>query len=237
VVDHGEPLDVQSAAVLAALSGESGRLLAWFVECDTLEQFRAGAIPGEQVFHRYGLYVTPVNEAGIPEDFSGMPRATFVRKIADSMPRFDHASLDPTVGKIREGSVGTVSLTRMKAGLIGRDDVAYYLACTADLSVGTYRQRFVAVSGATLVDGHAISIILFRDLESAETLTILEREARAATVTLIDANPGGHTFRFWPRLDANRLMLIAFAIGMLFIAIGIVNSTWKWWCRRHGVQP
>ncbi len=38
-------------------------------------------------------------------------------------------------------------------------------------------------------------------------------------------------------LDANRILLIGFAIGLVFIAIGLVSLAWKYWCRRYGLQP
>src|SRR5512134_1631392 len=60
-VGRDDRFAIESFGVLDAALGSDCRLLAWFVDCDTLAAVRAGTLPTGRMFDRYGVYVTPVD--------------------------------------------------------------------------------------------------------------------------------------------------------------------------------
>jgi hypothetical protein len=226
-------------AAFDAAVGSGSCLLAWFVDCATLTTVRDGRAPVMSLFGRYGLFVTPVNEAGLVQRFPGMTRADFVQQIAASLPSFDRALLSVTVDKTAavQAGAGGLAIAAREIGLLGVDRHAYYLATATELTHAGDTRLLAGVAATTLVHEVAVSTIVYGGLEGAGTLATLEQTARAATLALIEANPGGDGGGRGFSLDATRTLLIGFAIGLVFIAIGLVNLAWKWWCRRYGLQP
>ena len=230
----------ESFASVEAAFGKGTCLLAWFVECGALEAVRDGTAPTVSLFADYGLYVTPINEDGVFQHFPGTRRATFVRQVAGSLPPLDRDLLSITVAKSQSINDKTDSGLRMSTreiGLMNSDAYAYYLATAVELTLNDERRALLGVAATTLVHRIAVSTIVYGGPNGAGTIEMLEERARAATLTLIAINPGGDGSDRRFVFDANRLALIGFGIGLVFIAIGLVNLAWRYWCRRHGLRP
>ena len=230
----------QSFAAVEASFGKGTCLLAWFVECGALEAVRAGTAPSVTLFADYGLYVTPINDDGVFQQFPDMTRATFVREIAGSMPPFDREPLSITVAKSQSFHDKTDSGLRMSTreiGLLSSDAHAYYLATAAELTLNDERRALLGVAATTLVHRIAVSTIVYGGPNGAFTLDMLEERARAVTLSLIAANPGGDGSDRSVAFDANRLSLIGFAVALLIVTIGLVSLAWRSWYRRYALRP
>jgi hypothetical protein len=229
-----------SFAAVEASFGKGTCLLAWFVDCETLASVRSGAAPVVSLFADYGVYVTPINDAGVYQQFPGIARTEFVRQIADTMPPFDRDRLSITVANLPAVPDKTDNGLRMatrEIGLLSEDAQAYYLATAAELTLNDEQRALMGVAATTLVHRVAVSTILYGGSAGTGALGMLEARAQAATLALIGVNPGGDDSDRRFAFDANRLALIGFAIGLLFIAIGLVNLAWRYWCRRYGLRP
>ena len=229
----------QSFAAVEASFGKGTCLLAWFVECGVLEAVRAGTAPSVTLFADYGLYVTPINDDGMFQHFPDMTRATFVREIAGSMPPFDRALLSITVAKSQSFHDKTDSgllMSTREIGLLSSDAHAYYLATAAELTLNDERRALLGVAATTLVHRVAVSTIVYGGPNGAFALDMLEERARAATLSLIAANPGGDGSDRSAAFDANRLSLIGFAIALLLVTVGLVSLAWRSWYRRYGLR-
>lgn len=229
-----------SFAAVEAAFGKGTCLLAWFVECGALASVREGTASSASLFADYGVYVTSINEDGVFQQFPAMTRATFVRRVADSLPPIDRDRLSLTVAKVQSMHDKTDSGIRMatrEIGLLGSDTQAYYLATAIDLTLNDEERAVMGVAATTLVHRVAVSTIVYGGTDGSATLEMLEARALAATLALIEVNPGGDGSDRRFAFDANRLLLIGFAIGLLFIAVGVVNWAWRSWCRRHGLRP
>lgn len=229
-----------SFAAVEASFGEGTCLLAWFVDCDALVSVRTGTAPVASLFADYGVYVTPINDAGVFQQFPGIARMEFVREIAGTMPPFDRERPSITVAKspsIHDKTDSGLRMTTREIGLLSEDAQAYYLATAAELTLNDEQRALLGVAATTLVHRVAVSTILYGGSTGTGTLGMLEARAQAATLALIDINPGGDGGDRKFSFDANRLALIGFAIGLLFIAIGLVNLAWRHWCRRYGLRP
>ena len=229
----------QSFAAVEASFGRGTCLLAWFVECGALDAVRAGSAPSVTLFADYGLYVTPINDDGVFQQFPDMTRATFVREIAGSMPPFDRERLSITVAKSQSIFDKTDSGLRMSTreiGLLGSDVYAYYLATAAELTLNDERRALLGVAATTLVHRVAVSTIIYGGPNGAFTLDMLEERAQAVTLSLIAANPGGDGSDRSVAFDANRLSLIGFAVALLLVTVGLVSLAWRSWYRRYGLR-
>lgn len=230
----------ESFRSVEASFGKGTCLLAWFVECGALSAVREGTAPTASLFADYGVYVTPINEAGVFQSFPGITRAEFVREIADSMPPFNRDHLSITVAKSRsildKTDSGLLVSTR-EIGLLNADAQAYYLATAVELTVNDERRALAGVASTTLVHRVAVSTIVYGGFTGTGTLETLEAKAQAATLALIAINPGGDSTDRRFAVDTNRLLLIGFAIGLLLIAIGLFHLVWRHWCRRYGLRP
>ena len=230
----------QSFAAVEASFGKGTCLLAWFVECGVLEAVRAGTAPSVTLFADYGLYVTPINDDGVFQQFPDMTRATFVREIACSMPPFDREPLSITVAKSQSFHDKTDSgllMSTREIGLLSSDAHAYYLATAAELTRNDERRALLGVAATTLVHRIAVSTIIYGGPNGAFTLDMLEERARAVTLSLIAANPGGDGSDRSVAFDANRLSLIGFAVALLIVTIGLVSLAWRSWYRRYALRP
>jgi hypothetical protein len=230
----------ESFASVEASFGKGTCLLAWFVECGALEAVRAGKAPTASLFADYGIYVTPINDDGVFQQFPGMPRTTFVRQVASTMPPLDRDLLSITVARspsIPDKTDSGLRMSTREIGLLNDDAYAYYLATAAELTLNDERRALLGVAATTLVHRVAVSTIVYGGPNGAGTIEMLEERARAATLSLIAINPGGDGSDRLFAFDANRLALIGFGIGLVFIAIGLVNMAWRYWCRRHGIRP
>lgn len=228
-----------SFAAVEASFGKGTCLLAWFVDCDALASVRTGTAPIVSLFADYGVYVTPINDAGVFQQFPGITRTEFVQEIADSMPAFNRDRLSITVAKSSSVPDKTDSGLRMatrEIGLLNADTQAYYLATAGELTLNDEQRALTGVAATTLVHRVAVSTIVYGGSTGTGALETLEAQAQEATRALIGVNPGGDDSDRRFAFDANRFALIGFAIGLLFIAIGLVNLAWRHWCRRYGLR-
>lgn len=229
-----------SFAAVEASFGRNTCLLAWFVDCGALASVRDGTAPIVSLFGNYGVYVAPINAAGVFQSFPGIARAEFVRQIAGSMPPFNRDHLSITVAKsqaIFDKTDSGLLMSTREIGLLNSDAQAYYLATAVELTVNDERRALAGVAATTLVHGVAVSTIVYGGPAGTGTLELLEASAQAATLALIAVNPGGDGSDREFAVDANRLLLIGFAIGLLLIAIGLFNMAWRHWCHRYGLRP
>lgn len=229
-----------SFASVEAAFGKSTCLLAWFVECGALASVREGRAPTASLFADYGIYVTPINDEGMFQHFPGIPRATFVRQVADSLPPLDRDLLSITVAKsqpIPDKTDSGIRMATREIGLVNADPHAYYLATAVELTLNDEQRALLGVAATTLVHRVAVSTIVYGGPNGDGTIESLEARAREATLSLIAANPGGDGSDSDFSFDANRILLIGFAVGLLLIAIGLVDRAWRYWCRRYGMSP
>ncbi len=228
-----------SFLAVEAAFGKATCLLGWFVDCRTLAAVRDGGAPVSSLFGGYGVYVSPISETGELQHLPGLTRAEFVERISGTLPSFDREVLSVTIGKsqpIDDGD-GAIRLATREIGLLGADAQAYYLATAAELTLDGERRALAGVAATTLLHRVTVSTIVYGGLEDNGTLAALERQAHAATLALIAANPGGDDGGRGFSPDADRLLLIGFGIGLAFVATGRVNLAWKLWCRRDGLRP
>jgi hypothetical protein len=220
----------------AAALGSGKRLLLWFVDCAALGQ--TATMPGTP-FVRYGLYLTPGNMDGSTGNFVDLTRAEFAQSMARTVPSLD---LDTLIDEIRgrwQATIGTTAgaASGERLGIIAHDDRAYYLAMVNAAAARDRGGLQAGIVGGTLLYGRSISVALYRSVAAVETLHRLRWDAEALVMALIEANPDSDAGASGWRIDGNHLALWGIKIGLIFLAIGIVNSLWKRWCRRRGVAP
>jgi hypothetical protein len=156
------------------------------------------------------------------------------------MPPFNRDRLSITVAKSRSVPDKTDSGLRMatrEIGLLNADTQAYYLATAVELTLNDEQRALTGVAATTLVHRVAVSTIVYGGSTGTGALETLEARAQEATRALIGVNPGGDGSDRKFAFDANRFALIGLAIGLLFVAIGLVNLVWRYWCRRYGLRP
>jgi hypothetical protein len=218
----------------AATLGSGKQLLLWFVDCAALD--RTATMPGTP-FVRYGLYLTSGNMDNSIGNFVDLTRAEFARSMARTVPSLD---LDTLIDEIRgrwQATIGTTAgaASGERFGIIAHDDRAYYLAMVNAAAARDRGGLQAGIVGGTLLHGRSISVVLYRSVAAVESLHRLRWDAEALVTALIEANPDSDPGASRWRIDGNRLALWGIKIGMIFLAIGIVNFLWKRWCRRRGV--
>ncbi|MEX0808870.1 MAG: hypothetical protein WD044_09075 [Dongiaceae bacterium] len=235
-VRRGTDVDAEAYDRFAATLGSGKRLLLWFTDCTALGH--VAEAPG-LLFLRYGVYLTPCDPDGKSETFIGLTRAEFASAMARTLPALD---LEDLVASIRHrwqalpGSP-TDAAGGEQVGIIGHDDNAYYLAIV-DAAVARDRGGLHAgIVGGTLLYDRSISVMLSRAVGAVDTLHLLRWDTDALMTALLAANPDSDAEESGWQVDSNRLALWGVKLGLLLIAIGIVNFFWKRWCRRRGVTP
>jgi hypothetical protein len=239
-VMRGREVDEATYDRFAALLGSNKRLLLWFVDCGALTGTvdLSGASSGS-LFQRYGVYLTPHDVPGAAGRFAGIARAEFAKAVARTMPALD---IEVLVAEIRgrwqtAGSYPPGAAGSERVGAFAHDRDAYYLAIVDHAAARDRGGVQAGIVGGTLIHGHSISAMLYRSVSAADTLYLLRRDTEALMKALLAANPDSDTAGQGWRIDGNRLALWGLKIGLIFIAIGIVNFLWKFWCRRRGIVP
>lgn len=235
-IERGGNVGAETYDRFASTLGSGKRLLLWFADCTALSHV---ADAPASLFLRYGVYLTPCDTDGKAETFIGLSRAEFTAAMAHTLPALDLEDLVASIRHRWQESLGSPANASDsdQIGVIGHDERAYYLAI---VDAGVARDRgglYARIVGGTLLYDRSISVVLHRAVGAADTLHLLRWDTEALVTALLAANPDSDAIaRHW-QPDANEVALWGLEIGLVFIAIGIVNALWKRWCRRRGVTP
>ena len=184
LLDAAQPNEKMLLDITTANNQGSNHLVAYFVPCNDLAAYRAGAITS---MTEYGILFVPLVGGSFQPTPEG--RAATLQQVAASLPGIDAAVL-AEVERQAQSSQGGVKIDGVQfLGVLGQDDSALYAGLLLDVSDGQQTLAAAAVIGMTVLRDVTLTANLYRPYRSNADIVALTSELQPYMAALVAANP------------------------------------------------
>jgi hypothetical protein len=184
LLDAAQPNEKMLLDITTANNQASNHLVAYFVPCNDLMAYRAGAITS---MTEYGILFVPL----VGGSFQPAPdgRAATLRQVAASLPGIDTAMMEE-IERQAQSSQGGVKIEGAQfLGLLGQDENAIYAGMLLDVSDGQQTLAAAAVIGMTVLGDVTLTANVYRPYRSNADIVALTSELAPYMAELVAANP------------------------------------------------
>jgi hypothetical protein len=172
------------------------KLLAFFVECRTLNAFRAGS--HNLVLDRWATVGMPIVEGQV-RTYPGIARSDAIEQIGrafaaeetDQEVRQQEEAINRQLAGMMKDAGSKSSVTtnfQRSLGLLAQDDIAAFSGSLARETVNGKSRVISAVWGSTLLADHVMLVSFYRPYVDHSTIDFLLSETRTALRALIRRN-------------------------------------------------
>jgi len=181
-------IDVELARVLLSELGNDNLVLAFFANCDELDEYRHG---NRTALDNFGLVFAQARKGGSPVPIAGVSRQDFIRNVGGVVV----ADLSEVVRKGETQyqlaqSKGKLSLQSQQPFHLQADRNGAYFGIVGPLTDASgKRSNVLGVLGITLVKEMFLSIEIYQRIGASLPIEDLLERQQAAMASLVEANP------------------------------------------------